>query len=152
VPERHENPIPRLAHALLDAHSVISLTLASASPTGEAYALAETLSQLLHEAPEDHATIAQYIERQEQNIATMIQESNEREHEITRLTIQVKSEKHDVVDALESMLRMNAARLDSITTERRAQQALYQRLIGPIRPMGVILAETTTEPLRAAGA
>jgi hypothetical protein len=120
---RHENPIPRLAHALLD-----HLALYEPDTPGHAR-VAEMI--------DDHAAIAQYVERQEQNIATMAEESNEREREVTRL----QREKADVVEALESMLRMNAARLDSITAERRAQQALYHRLVGPIRPMSVIAAD-----------
>jgi hypothetical protein len=145
----HEHPIPRVAHALLDVHRILLGIEDRRSAHGQPSRMdASEARRLILEMIDDHAAIAQYVERQEQNIATMIQESNEREREVTRL----QREKADVVDALESMLRMNAARLDSITTERRALQALYQRLVGPIRPMGVVHAESTTEPLRAAGA
>lgn len=104
--------------------------------------------KVVGDACEDVAALSGLIDQQTRDMRTMISERNE----VERVISQLLREKGDVTEALESMLRMNAARLDSITTERRALQALYQRLIGPVRPMGVVHAESTTEPLRAAGA
>jgi hypothetical protein len=104
--------------------------------------------KVVGDACEDVAALSGVIDQQTRDMRTMIIERNDVEREVTRL----RREQASVIEALEDMRRISFARIESAAAEKRALDALYLRIVGPIRPMGVVHAESTTEPRRAAGA